>query len=82
MNVLAVIAIIGFGLFIVTGILIIIGTILGWKPLVDPKEDQWIFGLQYQIKNILGKPFVIILNLIIGLIFILISLPAFLRLAN
>jgi hypothetical protein len=49
------------------------GTIFKWKPLIDPNERQWLFSGQYVDRKYFGKSWVIIHNIIIGLIFILIG---------
>lgn len=55
------------------GFLVIIGIIFKWKPLIDPNEKTWLFSGQYLDMNYFGKSWVIIHNIIIGLIFILVG---------
>jgi len=71
-----------YSLLFITGLLVIIGTLLKWKPLIDPKGKQWLFAIQYTDRQFFGKPYVIIHNLIMGLILILTSLAAFLIVLN
>jgi hypothetical protein len=82
MNYKTIIALCGFGILFITGLLLIVGTLLKWKPLINPKEGQWLFSIQYMDRNFFGLPFVIIHNIVMGLILILISLSAFLMVFN
>ncbi len=82
MNYGIIIALCGFGIIFIIGFLLIVGTLLKWKPLIDPKERQWLFSIQYMDRTFFGLPFVIIHNIVMGLILILISLSAFLMVLN
>lgn len=74
MNYKIIIAICGFGILFMRGLLLIIGTLLKWKPLIDPKERQWLFSTQYLDRQLGGKSWVIIHNIVMGLILILMGL--------
>ncbi len=74
MNYKIIIAICGFGLLLLSGLLLIVGTLLKWKPLIDPKERQWLFSIQYLDRQVGGKSWVIIHNFVMGLILILMGL--------
>ena len=71
MNYKIIIAASGFGVIFIIGFLLIIGTLLKWKPLIDPKERQWLFSIQYLDRKYMGKSWVIMHNFLMGLILIL-----------
>jgi len=82
MNYKIIIAISGFGILFLMGILLIIGTLLKWKPLIDPKVRQWLFSTQYVDKKYFGTTVVIFHNFLMGLILISVSLMGFLIALN
>jgi hypothetical protein len=73
MNYKSIIAIVGFSILLIIGLLFIIGTLFKWKPLIDPNERQWLFSTQYFDRKYLGLSWVIVHNIIIGLGLILAS---------
>jgi hypothetical protein len=82
MNYKTIIALCGFGILFLIGLLLIVGSLLKWKPLVDSDERQWLFSTQYMDRKFFGLPYVIIHNIVIGLGLILISLAAVLKVLN
>ena len=78
MNYKIVIAIFGFTVLLIAGLLLIIGTLIKWKPLIDPNERQWLFSTQYFDRKYFGLSWVIVHNMVIGLIFILTGLAGLL----
>jgi hypothetical protein len=74
MNYKIIIAMVGFAVIFSIGMLFIVGTILKWKPLINPDKRQWLFSTQYIDRNYLGISWVTIHNIIIGLLFILVGI--------
>jgi hypothetical protein len=74
MHYISIIATVCFAVILIIGFLVIVGTIFKWKPLIDPAEKTWLFPGQYLDGNYFGKSWVVIHNIIIGLIFILVGL--------
>jgi hypothetical protein len=74
MNYKIIIAACGFGALFIVGLLLIVGTLLKWKLLINPEERQWLFSIQYTDRKYMGKSWVIMHNFVIGLILISVSL--------
>ncbi len=73
MNYKIIIAVVGFSILLILGLFFVVGTLLKWKPLIDPNERQWLFATQYFDRKYFGISWVIIHNIIIGLGLILAS---------
>jgi hypothetical protein len=82
MNYKIIIAMVGFSILLIIGLLFIIGTFFKWKPLIDPNERQWLFYTQYFDRKYLGISGVIMHNIIIGLVLILASVAGLLIAVN
>jgi len=73
MNYKIIIATVGFVIIFIFGLLVIVGTIFKWKPLIDPTARQWLLSTQYVDRKYGGKSWVMIHNIVIGLILLLVG---------
>ncbi len=60
--------------FIMTGIVLIVGSAKKWRWLVDPPTEYWKVYSHSFIKRLFGKTVLLCFNYILGILLILLSL--------